>query len=71
LNCTDGDKNGNIHINSDKNGVGLHDGLELKAGSKRHQHIVGFQYPKDNRVRFALIALDLPSGVTSDDDKRD
>lgn len=70
LNCSDGGKNGAIHVNG-KNDIDLHDGLELKAGSKRHQHIVGFQDPKNGRVRFALIALDLPTGVTSDDDKRD
>lgn len=70
LSCSDGGKNGAIHVNG-KNDIDLHDGLELKAGSKRHQHIVGFQDPKNGRVRFALIALDLPTGVTSDDDKRD
>ena len=36
--------------------------LELKAGSKRHQHIVGFERPKDGQTRFALVALDLPDG---------
>jgi len=36
------------------------DGLELKAGSKRHQHIVGFEDPRDGKTRFALVALDLP-----------
>ena len=37
--------------------------LELKAGSKRHQHIVGFESPKNGRTRFALVALDLPAVV--------
>jgi hypothetical protein len=41
-----------------------HGGFELKAGSKRHQHIVGFENPKGGRTRFALVALDLPSDVT-------
>lgn len=40
-----------------------HDGLELKAGSKRHQHIVGFEDPKEGQTRFALVALDLPVGL--------
>jgi len=37
--------------------------LELKAGSKRHQHIVGFESPKNGQTRFALVALDLPAIV--------
>ena len=37
--------------------------LELKAGSKRHQHIVGFESPRDGQTRFALVALDLPAVV--------
>ena len=41
---------------------GSHDGLQLKAGSKRHQHIVGFESPRDGKTRFALVALDLPAG---------
>jgi hypothetical protein len=40
-----------------------HDGLELKAGSKRHQHIVGFEDSKEGQTRFALVALDLPAGL--------
>ena len=39
------------------------DSLELKAGSKRHQHIVGFEGPENGETRFALVALDLPSAV--------
>ena len=35
----------------------------LKAGSKRHQHIVGFEDSRDGKTRFALVALDLPAGV--------
>jgi hypothetical protein len=35
----------------------------LKAGSKRHQHIVGFEDAKDSQTRFAMVALDLPAGV--------
>jgi hypothetical protein len=39
------------------------DSLELKAGSRRHQHIVGFESQKDGKTRFALVALDLPAGL--------
>ncbi len=45
--------------------------LELKAGSKRHQHIVGFESPKDGQTRFALVALDLPAGMDKDSGKSD
>jgi len=40
--------------------------LELKAGSKRHQHIVGFESPKNGQTRFALVALDLPAFADKD-----
>jgi hypothetical protein len=42
-------------------------GLELKAGSRRHQHIVGFEDAKDGETRFALVSLDLPSGFDGSD----
>jgi hypothetical protein len=45
--------------------------LELKAGSKRHQHIVGFEDPKDGQTRFALVALDLPAGLEGKAGKSD
>ena len=41
--------------------------LELKAGSKRHQHIVGFESPKNGQTRFALVALDLPAFADKSD----
>jgi len=41
--------------------------FSLKAGSKRHQHIVGFDDTKDGQTHFALVALDLPSGIGSSD----
>jgi hypothetical protein len=43
----------------------------LKAGSKRHQHIVGFEDPSDGKTRFALVALDLPAAVDSSSGKSD
>jgi len=46
-------------------------GLQLKAGSERHQHIVAFDSPADGQTRFALVAIDLPSGVGDDSAKKD
>jgi hypothetical protein len=59
LTCADDGKNANVKIDSDED----KDGLQLKAGSKRHQHIVGFEHPKNGRTMFALVALDLPAAV--------
>lgn len=68
LTCEDSDKNGHVKINNGNIDVS---GLELKAGSKRHQHIVGFEDPKAGKTRFALVALDLPSGMDTGTDKSD
>jgi hypothetical protein len=43
----------------------------LKAGSRRHEHIVGFEKPEDGKTKFELVALDLPGGITGDSDKSD
>ena len=64
LTCADDGKGNNVKI--DDSDFGSHEGLQLKAGSKRHQHIVGFEHPKDGKTLFALVALDLPSGHNSD-----
>jgi hypothetical protein len=40
----------------------------LKAGSKRHQHVVGFEDSKNDLTRFALVALDLPTSMGSKSD---
>ncbi len=47
------------------------DSLELKAGSKSHQHIVGFESVKGGQTRFALVELDLPTGLDSESTKSD
>lgn len=75
LTCADDSGKGvNVHIDDDDTKKGLrvdsdhkgntyniHDGLELKAGSKRHQHIVGVQDAKENgKTLFEMVALDLP-----------
>lgn len=72
LTCADDSNKGvNVNVNDDDNDSNgkkgahwdIHEGLELKAGSKRHQHIVGVQDQKeDGKTVFALVALDLPTG---------
>jgi len=59
LTCQDNGKHGNVRI--DDKDYGSH-GFQLKAGSERHQHIVGFQDAENGKTRFALVALDLPAG---------
>jgi len=60
LTCAE--RGNNVKIDSGDYGASKN-GIELKAGSKRHQHIVGFEEPKNGQTRFALVALDLPAGV--------
>lgn len=69
LTCSD-EKNSNVQIDhgSFRTGSG---NFELKAGSKRHQHVVGFEDPKDGRTRFALVMLDLPEGMDNSKGKSD
>jgi hypothetical protein len=63
LTCENGGKNGKVKLdNSDFN-----QDFQLKAGSKRHQHIVGFEDPKGGQTRFALVAIDLPANMDGDD----
>lgn len=65
LTCADDAKHNNVHFNEKD----LASGLQLKAGSKRHQHIVGFEDPKNGKTRFSLVLLDLPANVGNDGDK--
>ena len=63
LNCTDNGNN-NPNVKFDNGDFNIDTGkIQLKAGSKRHQHIVGFEDPKDGQTRFALVSLDLPDVV--------
>jgi hypothetical protein len=62
LTCAD-DKNTVVQIDRSDYGTGK-DSLELKAGSKRHQHIVGFEKPNRSQTRFALVELDLPAAAS-------
>jgi hypothetical protein len=61
LSCIDDGKHDKVQIERD--------GLQMKAGSKRHQHIVGFENSKNGQTRFALVALDLPAEIESDSEK--
>jgi hypothetical protein len=46
----------------------IHEGVELKAGSEKHQHIVGIEDKKeDGKTVFALVALDLPIASGKED----
>jgi hypothetical protein len=62
LTCNDGN-NAKVRVDDGDYGVSKSD-LQLKAGSKRHQHILGFENSVGGKTRFALVALDLPSEVT-------
>ena len=68
LTCADGGAKGHMEYNNGNISVG---DFELKAGSKRHQHIVGFESPVAGKTRFALVALDLPAGAEEGTDKSD
>jgi hypothetical protein len=70
LTCAEDSEHGHVKIDRGDYGSGKNS-LELKAGSKRHQHIVGFENPKAGKTRFALVALDLPSGLDKDSGKSD
>ncbi len=65
LTCDEG-KHGHVQVNAGD----FHTGggqFELKAGSVRHQHIVGFEDGTGSETRFALVALDLPTGFGGSD----
>jgi hypothetical protein len=67
LTCND-EKNVKVDSGDFHSGQG---DLELKAGSRRHQHIVGFENPTSGGTRFALVALDLPAGAEGGSGKSD
>ena len=62
LTC-DNDAHSKVHVNSGS------DHLELKAGSKLHQHIVGFE-PRAGGTKFGLVMLDLPGNLDGNDDEK-
>jgi hypothetical protein len=60
LTC-DNDKGDHVSVNQDMDGK-----MELKAGSKQHQHIVAID-PEGNGTKFGLVALDLPGHISFGD----
>jgi hypothetical protein len=62
LTCEDNGKNNKVKFDESD----FRQDYQLKAGSKRHQHIVGFEDSKSGRTHFALVALDLPAGMDDD-----
>jgi len=65
LTCAENDKNGKVKLDDHD----FNQNFQLKAGSKHHQHIVGFEDSKHGQTRFALIALDLPANLDLNDKK--
>lgn len=71
LTCADDNAHGaNVKIDTDDDKHGkhfnIHNGMELKAGSKKHQHIVGIEDKQENgKTVFSMVALDLPGGGNS------
>lgn len=67
LDCSDDDRhNGQVKVDDDLSGK-----VELKAGSKKHQHIVSID-PDGSGSKFGLVALDLPGNFDfGSKDKKD
>jgi hypothetical protein len=70
LTCADDGNSKGVKIDHKDYGTD-EDSLELKAGSKRHQHIVGFERSKGGETRFALVVLDLPGSMDKGSDHSD
>jgi hypothetical protein len=71
LTCADDENHGHkINVNAGNFHSGS-DGLELKAGSKRHQHILSFDNSSDGKTQFSLVMLDLPASGDSSQEKSD
>jgi len=62
LDCSDDQSKSHVHVSDDMQ-------MELKAGSKRHQHIVAVHKSDGTGTRFSLIELQLPMG--SDESSKD
>jgi hypothetical protein len=70
LTCAD-DGNGGQHFKFNNKDYSQSDGFQLKAGSRHHQHIVGFENSDNGKTKFALIALDLPTDIDKSSDHSD
>ncbi|WP_420238936.1 hypothetical protein ACOBR2_04880 [Telmatobacter bradus] len=63
---------GKAKIDVDGNGEPTSsDRLELKAGSKRRQHEIYFDKPRNGRSQFVLVSLDLPESLDTAKSKGD
>jgi hypothetical protein len=60
LTC-DNEKGNHVYVKDDESGK-----MELKAGSKQHQHIAAIN-PEGNGTKFGLVALDLPGHLSVGD----
>jgi hypothetical protein len=60
LTC-DNEKENHVYVNDDESGK-----MELKAGSKQHQHIVAVD-PEGSGTKIGLVALDLPGHLSFGD----
>jgi hypothetical protein len=60
LSC-DNEKENHVYVNDDESGK-----MELKAGSKQHQHIVAID-TEGKGTKFGLVALDLPGHLSFGD----
>lgn len=71
LTCSDqGGANVNVDTGDHQHGYNVdQNGFQLRAGSRRHQHIVGFESSAPGQTRFALVALDLPAAAVGESDK--
>jgi hypothetical protein len=70
LTCDDDSHRSKVQINSGDSNFD-NGNYQLKAGSKRHQHIVGFGASKAGRTRFSLVSLDLPADTGKSSGKSD
>lgn len=64
LSCSD-EGSAHVHVNAGDSSHGYtgDDRLQLKAGSKRHQHIVAFEKSTPGQTRFNLVEIQLPAGL--------
>lgn len=69
LTCADDGKGQHFKFNNKD--YSNSEGLQLKAGSRRHQHIVGFEESGKDRTKFVLVALDLPAEIEKGSDHSD
>lgn len=73
LTCSDDSSNGvKVQTHHNEKGITINagdekNGFQLKVGSKKHQHILGFEDSSDNKTHFELVALDLPSDSSNSD----